>query len=247
MSYLPWISDSDLQAAVKKLATSVFSARAKAERNISRNVLDPFGLLFNISFLSHDVATWKENEIVRQAEKALSNAVGDFHQEIIAHVAGWHDPQTAQDFDLIHKGKKIVVEMKNKYNTLNAEGLKTCFQKLNAAVNVKHSAFYGYKAYCVNIVPKRLKTTGPLIGIVPFQVKDNSSSTPTLKAPNVFLIDGHTFYKEATGSPTALHDLLFVLPQVIQNLKQSKKKARLDKSALDYIQSVFEDTYSSKS
>lgn len=234
MSYLTWISDKDLKAAVKKMAESVISARQKAENDISRNVIDPFSLFFNISLMSKDVCTWETNEVTRQAEKGLTNAMGHFHQEIISRVEGWFDPLNAQDFDLINRDKRIIVEMKNKYNTLNAEGQKNCFLKLHSAVNKKNSSFYNYTAYCVNIVPKQ-------VGVSTFRVKDNASDT-YLENDKVKLIDGHSFYALATGSETALHDLLVKLPTVLHDLKL----AQINANSMAYIEKVFNETYSTK-
>lgn len=168
-----------------------------------------------------------------QAEKGLTNALGVFHQEVIAHVKGWEDPQTSQDFDLINHEKRIVVEMKNKYNTLNAEGQKNCFTKLSNAVSNKHSSFYQYTAYCVNIVPKKAR-----IGTIPFVVKDNATDSH-LRNGKVFLIDGHSFYALATGVPSALRELLDVLSKVLRDMKLST----IDKDSLSYINHVFEETY----
>lgn len=235
MSYLSWISDEHLTAAVTRMVESVRSACKKTENNISRNGLDPFSLLFNISLLSHNVDSWKSRESARQAEKGLTNALGVFHQEVVAHVKGWQDTHTSQDFDLINHEKRIVVEMKNKYNTLNAEGLKSCFMKLSNAVSNKHSSFYQYTAYCVNIVPKRAQ-----IGAVPFVVKDNAmDSNSRLCNDRVFLIDGHSFYALATGVPSALRELLDILPKVMSDITLSS----LDKDSVAYINRVFEETY----
>lgn len=233
MSYLSWISDEDLTAAVVRLVRSVTLASKKAKNNISRNGLDPFSLLFNISLLSHDVESWKLNETSRQAEKGLSNALGVFHQEIISHVSGWEDPYTSQDFDLINHEKRIVVEMKNKHNTLNAEGQKNCFKKLENAVSNKNSSFYQYTAYCVNIVPKKSR-----IGVIPFIVKDNATDS-YLSNDRVFLVDGHTFYAVATGIQDALKEMLDILPLVLRD----KKISTIDADSVSYINLVFEETY----
>lgn len=233
MSYLSWISDEHLTAAVARMVGAVMSASKKAESNISRNGLDPFSLLFNISLLSGDVESWKTSEITRQAEKGLTNALGVFHQEIIAHVNGWQDPQTAQDFDLINHDKRIVVEMKNKYNTLNAEGQKNVFTKLSNAVSNKNSTFYQYTAYCVNIVPKKQH-----LGATPFVVKDNATDSH-LKNERVLIIDGHSFYALATGVPNALRELLDTLPHILQDMNM----ATIDAESISYITRIFNETY----
>lgn len=233
MSYLSWISDENLLGAVERMVNAVETARRKAEKDVSRNGLDPFSMFFNISLLSHHVGAWKTNEIARQAEKGLSNALGVFHQDIISHVLGWYDPKGDQDFDLINHEKRIVVEMKNKYNTLNAEGQKNCFNKLQNAVSNKNSAFYQYTAYCVHIVPKKKK-----IGVSPFIVKDNATDSH-LSNERVKLIDGQSFYALATGVQTALYDLLNVLPKVLKDMKRPALKA----ADMQFVEQIFKSTY----
>lgn len=234
MSYLTWISDEALTEAVTKLVSSVTKAAQKAGNNISRNGLDPFSLLFNISLISRDVESWKKSEILRQTEKGLSNALGIFHQDIISHVKGWEDPGSKQDFDLVNHEKRIIVEMKNKHNTLNAEGKKSCFEKLSNAVSNKSSRFYQYAAYCVNIVPCNNR-----IGATHFTVKNNSKDS-YLKDEKVFLIDGASFYTLATGKDAALKELLDVLPLV---LKDSNKIDKIDPKVISYINEIFKKTY----
>lgn len=235
MGYLAWISDDDLVKAVERMADAIIRAKESTEKNIARNVIDPFSLLFNIALLSGTAASWKKSEIIRQVEKGLTNAIGNFHQEIIAHVPGWRDPSNKQDFDLINDDKKIVVEMKNKYNTLNAEGQKNCFNKLSSAVSNKNSSFYQYQAYCVNIVPRQGRK-----GIVPFVVKDNSTDRH-LSDDRVAVVDGETFYTLATGETHALHNLFCVLPKVMTDRKIAKFKP----DTLCFIEQIFQETYSS--
>lgn len=123
--------------------------------------------------------------------------------------------------------------MKNKYNTLNAEGQKNCFTKLCNAVTNKNSSFFQYTAYCVHIVPKKQR-----IGTTPFVVKDNATDS-YLANDRVQLIDGQSFYTLATGVETALHDLLSVLPLVLRDLKLPA----LDAANMQYIEQIFAETY----
>lgn len=232
MAYLKWIADEDLKNAVLRVLATIHKSEQNANADISRNGIDPFSVLFNLSCLSHDVETWRRNEIIRQAEKGLTNAIGTFHQEIIAHVNGWRDPHNNQTFDLINESKMIIVEMKNKHNTLNAEGKKGCWKKLYDAVASKTSSFHGYTAYCVNIVPKEVED-------IVWQVPDNATTGGTLSYEKVRLIDGKTFYSIATGDKNALRNLLAALPKVLQDLAGKE----ISKESIQFAEHLYKGMY----
>lgn len=212
MSYLSWLRDEDLKAAVQKLVDSVRDSMQKSSVDLGRNVLDPFSILFNLALISGNIETWEKSELIRQQEKSLSNALGLFHQYIIAHVDGWKDPANEQSFDLYSEKKRIIVEMKNKYNTLNATGKVKVFNALFDAVTMKSSSFYKYKAYLVQIIPNK-----GAVGTSLFKVRDNNRNLE-LSHNDIYVIDGQSFYELATGHKNALLELLNVVPKVLNDL-----------------------------
>jgi hypothetical protein len=109
---LPFISNFDLYQAVEKvLYVSNFSV------NIHRNVIDPFSALFDALRQDISVEQWLTQETMRQSQKTLQNAIGDFHQKILGSVVGWDDLGTGHIFDLKNDSEKIIAEIKNKHNT----------------------------------------------------------------------------------------------------------------------------------
>jgi len=51
MSYLKWISDQDLLQIVEKLLDKASDALKESEANFTKNVVDPFSAIFQISGL----------------------------------------------------------------------------------------------------------------------------------------------------------------------------------------------------
>ena len=116
MALLEFISDKDLISEVRNLVKKTLEKRSKAEKDFTKNVVDPFGSLFEApSFPSHE--SWKSSELMRQTQKTIQNHVGTFHQKILGHVVGWADLGTGSVVDLVNNDRKIIAEVKNKYVT----------------------------------------------------------------------------------------------------------------------------------
>ena len=191
MAKLSWISDSKLDSTVKEFRKRAQDAREEAATRLKRNVVDPFrSLLIGSTFR---IATREELERLQESESALrgmSNAVGDFHQEILGSVDGWlnHDA----GYDLESTTHHVVAEVKNKHNTMSATTRRQVESDLQTAIRQKGS---GWTGYLVIIVPRRPRRyEKPL----------------TIGRP-VFEIDGASFYHKVTGDPNAIHDLFDVL------------------------------------
>ena len=88
--------------------------------------------------------------------------------------------------------KRILAEIKNKHNTMNASNREKVISDLDIAVRQKGR---GWNGYLVIIVPR------------------NPARYETLVSPNrpVFEIDGASFYHKAADDPNALHDLFDIL------------------------------------
>lgn len=55
---------------------------------------------------------WIKREINRQFNKAVSNALGKFHQELIGCVDGWKDLGQNKGVDLVCEEKKLLLRLK---------------------------------------------------------------------------------------------------------------------------------------
>ena len=139
-SYLPvntftWIDQSDLDAVIKETQERVRRCEDNSVKNLLRNVIDPFHTA---------VIAWTTNgdetEVLRRmssssAAPCMSMAIGWFHQSILSCSPGWqlHDAL----YDIEHPQRRLLAEIKNKHNTMNASNQEKVIDDLNTALREK--------------------------------------------------------------------------------------------------------------
>lgn len=211
MARLSFISDDTLEQEVQYLLDIAKKAKEKADRNFTKNVIDPFAVLFEMSGFYVDEATWKKGEKNRQIQKTLQNHVGTFHQRILGSVVGWQDAGKGGVVDLISEKHKIVAEIKNKYNTVKGSDKVKIYDSLESQVMNKGHQHKGYTAYYVEVIPPSGQRYNK-----EFTPSDNAKSQQRKANPVIRQIDGYSFYGLVTGVPDALSQLFSVLPDVIE-------------------------------
>lgn len=210
MSYLEFVSDELLVKEVKYILDKAIKKRNDAEKEFNKNVIDPFGSLFESPvFESHD--EWRESEMTRQCQKTIQNHVGTFHQKILGHVNGWQDLGTGGVVDLVCENKKIIAEIKNKYSTVTGGKLAEQYHSLSGLILPKHSKLKGYKAYFVNIIPRKAEKSD-----VTFTPSDKETGQLCPENQDIRIIDGASFYELVTGRKNALKELHSILPEIIE-------------------------------
>ena len=226
MPYLNWINDADLTAVVLDLLKQAEAAKKKADKAFGKNVIDPFSALFETGGfeLSHD--EWVKSEKTRQAQKTLQNHIGEFHQTVLGSANGWQNMKTGNVFDLLNTNKKVLAEIKNKYNTVSGGKLSTVYDDLENLVSPKSSKYKGYTAYYVVIIPKRPERYN-----TPFTPSDKEVGKKRRLNENIREIDGASFYELVTGEKNALENMFDILPQVIFDCSAGKYKIQ-DKEKL---------------
>lgn len=216
MALLPFIADQDLELAVKHLLLIADSALQEAEKEFNKNVIDPFAAMFEMAGFKIDEETWRANEKTRKAQKSLQNHVGAFHQKILGQIAGWRDLGTGGILDLESTERKIIAEIKNKYNTISGGKLKDLYAELESLVMPKTSLYKGFTAYYVEIIPK-----APERYDKPFTPSDKSMGSRKSENELIRKIDGYSFYGIVTGIDNALAMLFNALPEVIRKTGHS--------------------------
>lgn len=200
---LSWIDDSALERSVSLLLKKAMDAKDKATTRIRSNVIDPFASLVLARTLDIDKADiLSDVQGLNSASSGISSAVGNFHQEILGSTNGFvnHD----SGYDLECSERKIIAEVKNKHNTMNASNRDKVITELDTAIRQKAGTWV---ACLVVIVPKK-----------PIRYKKKVANR------EVYEIDGSSFYELATGSGTALHDLYHAVSDIAlqQNPKQKE-------------------------
>ena len=213
---LSWISDVDLKRCVGEVVEKGLSGIEKSKKDVARNSIDPISALFDASLQGMNLQEWLISEQRRQAQKTLQNALGHFHQSILACVKDCYIPD-GNFVDLVCDTRKIVAEIKNKYNTVKGSNLKDVYEELNQAVNGKTSKYRGYTAYYVTVIASKPERIHKL-----FAPSDNSSGTKKSEQERIIEIDGVGFYDLLTGQKDALLQLYYVLPEVIQTVLAEK-------------------------
>jgi Eco47II restriction endonuclease len=215
MPKLSWISDANLDAAVTNLLKVAQQAKQTARSEFGRNVIDPFSAIFEMSGFNMSYDEWVKAEESRQAQKTLQNFIGGFHQTILGSCHGWVNMNTGNIIDLHNKRKKIIAEVKNKYNTVSGGKLADLYWSLESAVMNKTSVYKNYSAYHVSIIP-----SSPTKYNKEFTPSDKEKGQRCPFNPLIRQIDGASFYQIVTGDRKALENLFDVLPSVIADITQ---------------------------
>lgn len=174
--------------------------------DIHRNVIDPFSALFDMAKQGIDFEEWLEQEKSRQSQKTLQNLVGYFHQHILGAVGDWSDPGSGGSIDLINEKLKIIVEIKNKHNTLNSSSATQTYNKM---VGHLDNSKKGYQGYVVLLIPKRPQRYRK-------HFAPNDDGVPVQRRDDLMEIDGASLYEIVTGDKDALRKLYTCLPEAIE-------------------------------
>ncbi len=204
-TYLSWIDDEALINAVMKVYRSVNDAfESTSLKYLERNVIDPFSLIFETALTDTSMQEWLKIEAQRQAQKKLSNTVGEFHQNILGSCEGWENLGVGHDtgVDLKSSDGLIFAEIKNKYNT------------------IKGSSKIDSLQYLIRIANANKKSTIYMVWIIMDKADYTEAQwiVSEVSHPRVKLISGESFYAFVTGVPNALYQLHAVLPQVIKKI-----------------------------
>lgn len=214
MSYL---TDEAITALVKDVLDVGRKKKRAVTKDFEKNVIDPFSSLFDAAVSGVDHDTWKNSEMVRQCQKTLTNHIGNLHQKVLGSVTGWQDLGTGGVVDLVCHERKIIAEIKNKYNTVTGGKLADQYYSLERLVTPKASQYKGYTSYFVNIIPKKPERTD-----LTFEPSDKDKGIKCPKNESIRVIDGASFYTLVTGREDALIELYEVLPRIIEDIYEKE-------------------------
>jgi hypothetical protein len=221
MSYLKFIFDKNLLAAVGRVVKIIESAEHDAVANLHKNVIDPFSALFHGVTHAITYKEWLEQEKARQSQKTMQNAIGDFHQEILGAISGWRNLGVGGGLDVVNDKIKVVAEVKNKFNTTKGNHKVEIYDAIKS--KLKTQEYADFVGYYVEVIP-----AGKNKYDKPFTPPDNKTGKRRPTNKKIRVIDGVSFYAMATGRKQALQELFEVLPHILVdefNYKLSKKEA----------------------
>ena len=202
--FISFLDDQIVYNAIENLYKVYRKAYAqKTLRDLQKNTVDPFKFCFDTKFINGDsILSTTQNEIIRQSDKTISNAIGNFHQYLIGNINGFSETPD-MTCDVKKNDGSIFAEIKNKHNTMNARSQESVFNELSNLA----SAFKSATCYLVEVIPKN-RFQGK-------QVWQISANGTTYQHPRVIKISANDFYTLATGEPSAFRELCEKLPSVI--------------------------------
>lgn len=198
MKLQDFIEPAVLEKAVLELLQGAAELRAEADANFEKNVIDPFAAMIEMAGFGGTAQQWVENEKQRQSQKTLQNRIGAFHQTILGSMKGWTSLPVGGIVDVVNEERKIIAEIKNKYNTMNAASANNLYKALDSMVSDKLQTYVGYQAYVVHIVPKSAVGSDQL-----FSPSDPSKGRKN-DNPLIRQMDGYRFYALAAGCENAM-------------------------------------------
>ena len=193
MPAFDWISDAHLEAATDAFIGSIEKCKDEQSERMRRNVLDPFSLIS----IAHVFAARTAGDVLDYAGTSavigcIGNALGRFHQQVLGNAEGWRNHD--RGFDVICDRRKLLAEIKNKHNTMNATNRRQVEDDLRVALRQRESGWTGYLAIIIPKKPERYRTE---------------------LAPNLFEVDGATFYRIVSGQDDSMHDVLRYLCEAL--------------------------------
>ncbi|GET36237.1 Eco47II family restriction endonuclease [Microseira wollei] len=229
MIYLPYISDDDLESAVQSVVNCIFQVQAERS-DIYRNVIYPFSAIFDgvVNRIILDDLLLKET--VRQEQKTVQNAIGEFHQKILGSIPGWQNLGTGQLIDVCNPITKIIAYIKNKHNTVKGSDRTSIYENLLYAMPTP--TYQDFTAYYVEIIPKKARKN--LIYNRPFTRIYNN--TKKRRYPNLkrLIINRKKFYYRS------LSMLFEILPDAISKVAGVNQLSQAEK---ERFRTLFDRAY----
>ena len=229
--YLPYIKDEKLIKEVEIILNKIELTTKSSKKASHSNVIDPFSAFFDATTQGISLNTWLKQEKARQIQKTMQNCIGDFHQGVLGNMIGWKNLGTGQIVDVENTKKKIVAEIKNKYNTTKGNHKIEIYDELEAVLNMRDKKWI---SYYVEIIPQNKKTYNK-----PFVPSDHKTKRRRPENDRIRIIDGKSFYDLASGTKDTLKKLYIVLPKVIEGIKNVKLDSKFK---LDFLK-LFHQAY----
>lgn len=183
------------------------------------NIIDPIKLTFDSKVFHKNIETIICDEISRQKDKSNNNSIGYFHQNLFKYIKGCEVPKTGWDVIFVNPdGVRIVVEMKNKHNTMNSSSAaKTYLKMQHHLINYNKD-----KCYLVEIIAKHSQNTPWVVSVDGTRFSDSSIRRVSIDK----------FYEEVTGDRNAFHKICEQLPVLLDEIISENKNLKPEKDTV---------------
>lgn len=151
---LGFISNEEIFSHVKETVSSYKKNYNLDLAKFNSNIVDPIKLSFDSIVYKQSMEETIRSECIRQIDKANSNSIGYFHQNIFKYAKnGWDVPKNGKDdsFDVTNHDKHIFCEIKNKHNTMNSASAQKTYMRMQNKILKDDQA----TCYLVEIISKK--------------------------------------------------------------------------------------------
>lgn len=203
---LGFISDTDI---FEHVATTAQLYRRKIDlTQFNSNIIDPIKLTFDAKVYGKSFEEIIESECIRQIDKANTNHIGYFHQNLFKYAGnGWYVPNSG--FDVANDRLKIYVEMKNKHNTMNSSSAQATYIKMQ------------------NQLLKDPQSTCMLVEAIAKQSQNiewkATLNGVTYSHPHIKRVSMDKFYEIVFGDKNAFAKLCSKLPNILDDVVKLNK------------------------
>jgi len=209
MTKIKNLSDAILEQETEKLFKPLLNSLTDlSQKEFESNKIDPLSFIIESLVLNQTPEEWVTNERFRQVQKSLSNAYGEFHQNILGSFDGWRiiHKNEGLKLDVCKQDKTILAEIKNKHNTMNSSSTKETFNKMKEIAS--RPDYKKSTIYLVQIIPKTNKPPQK------WMLGEESHE-------RIQIASGSWFYDRVSGENGTLANLLQAVYEIILSKKST--------------------------
>lgn len=202
--------------------------------------IDPVKFLFDFFiFYSQNFEKTLNAEIQRQKDKTINNWIGNFHEELIACLPNCSKSKE-RGFDICFTpsiNERILIEVKNKFNTMNSSSMKTVYERMEKAIKEKQAT----NCYLIEIIAKK---SGKKI----WKPSINGIKKENVKIQQISI---DVFYKEVTKIEDAFFRMYQYLSKKIKKIVEeiensnSNKTININKNKIYTLDDILKITFAS--
>lgn len=225
---LGFISDEHIFKHVKQTVEMYRTSIDLKEFN--KNIVDPIKLTFDSKIYGKSLEAIIEAECIRQIDKANTNHIGYFHQNIFKYAGnGWDVPATG--FDVVNNNLHVYAELKNKHNTMNsASGQKTYMKMQNQLL-------LDDKATCmlVEVIARKSQNEKWIASV----------DGRTYSHDRIRRVSIDKFYELVFGDALAFAKLCKALPLILDDVLAQKSQNSIENTVYNELKKLSPDIFKS--
>lgn len=225
---LGFIADEQIYEHVKN---TVLQYRTFIDlKEFNKNILDPIKLTFDAKVYGKTFEEIIEAECQRQIDKANTNHIGYFHQNIFKCAGnGWCVP--SKGFDVVNTNRNIYVEIKNKHNTMNSSSSQATYMRMQGQL-IKDP-----KSICmlVEVIASKSQNT----------IWKVSLDGERYEHKNIRMVSMDKFYEVVFGDANAFMKLCKALPAILDDVVKETHKGIIENSVYREMKEISSDTIKS--